>query len=190
MWGSCCFNTGDIKITLGTGSFLNLNTGSQCPASIYGLYPLVAWRYADKQNTELVYCMEGAANDTGSIIQWAMNFGLFEDPSKSADIANSVDDTEDVYFVPAFSGLGVSYFYESICFPLNSHFYFPTMTINSFAFKPHRHVNCILCAIHLMIVATFYDAERSNSFKTEACLIDIHNYEKQKNNIVSAQAFL
>ncbi|XP_055322195.1 putative glycerol kinase 5 [Sitodiplosis mosellana] len=112
MWGSCCFNTGDIKITLGTGSFLNLNTGSQCPASIYGLYPLVAWRYADKKNTELVYCMEGAANDTGSIIQWAMNFGLFQDPSKSADIANSVDDTEDVYFVPAFSGLGA---------PINDH---------------------------------------------------------------------
>lgn len=111
MWGSCCFNTGDIKITLGTGSFLNLNTGPQCPASIYGLYPLVAWRYADKpaDKTELVYCMEGAANDTGSIIQWAMNFGLFDDPSKSAEIANSVDDTEEVYFVPAFSGLGVSH---------------------------------------------------------------------------------
>lgn len=90
---------------------MNLNTGPQCPASIYGLYPLVAWRYADKpaDKTELVYCMEGAANDTGSIIQWAMNFGLFDDPSKSAEIANSVDDTEEVYFVPAFSGLGVSH---------------------------------------------------------------------------------
>lgn len=143
MWGSCCFNVGDIKITLGTGSFLNLNTGAQCNASIYGLYPLVAWKYKDKQstNSELVYCMEGAANDTGSIIQWAINFGwyhllfpfsiggsanlfseekqslksicvrhfsgLFEDPSKSSDIANSVDDTEEVYFIPAFSGLGV-----------------------------------------------------------------------------------
>lgn len=77
MWGSCCFNVGDIKITLGTGSFLNLNTGEQCHASIYGLYPLVAWRYKEKQTekSELVYCMEGAANDTGSIIQWAINFG-------------------------------------------------------------------------------------------------------------------
>lgn len=79
MWGSCCFNVGDIKITLGTGSFLNLNTGTQCNASIYGLYPLVAWKCKDKEtpNGELVYCMEGAANDTGSIIQWAMNFGRF-----------------------------------------------------------------------------------------------------------------
>lgn len=51
-----------MKITLGTGSFLNLNTGTQCPASIYGLYPLVAWKYTDEQSgtTELVYCMEGA----------------------------------------------------------------------------------------------------------------------------------
>lgn len=78
MWGSCCFNTGDIKITLGTGSFLNLNTGSQCHASIYGLYPLVAWKCDGKLSNdkpETIYCMEGAANDTGSIIQWAINFG-------------------------------------------------------------------------------------------------------------------
>lgn len=83
MWGSCCFNVGDIKITLGTGSFLNLNTGAQCNASIYGLYPLVAWKCKDKEspNSELVYCMEGAANDTGSIIQWAINFGRFSMPS-------------------------------------------------------------------------------------------------------------
>lgn len=79
MWGSCCFNTGDIKITLGTGSFLNLNTGPQCHASIYGLYPLVAWKTngnSSNDKSEVVYCMEGAANDTGSIIQWAINFGM------------------------------------------------------------------------------------------------------------------
>lgn len=142
MWGSCCFNTGDIKITLGTGSFLNLNTGTHCPASIYGLYPLVAWKCSNKKNneSELVYCMEGASNDTGSIIQWAISFGkipdclfiilmfqmkiqsfflfagfvckgLFDDPAKSAEIAYSIDDNEEVYFVPAFSGLGVSFIY-------------------------------------------------------------------------------
>lgn len=77
---------------------------------MYGLYPLVAWQYEDRTDSkkELVYCMEGASNDTGTIIQWAINFGLFEDPSTSAAIAESVDDSEDVYFVPAFSGLGVS----------------------------------------------------------------------------------
>lgn len=108
MWGSCCFNKGDIKVTLGTGSFLNVNTGSNCGASIYGLYPLVAWQYNDKRAiNETIYCMEGSSSDTGSIIQWALDFGLFSDPSVSAEIANSVDDSEPVYFVPAFSGLGV-----------------------------------------------------------------------------------
>lgn len=77
MWGSCCFNKGDIKVTLGTGSFLNLNTSSQCNASIYGLYPLVAWKCGDDKNKEVTYCMEGASNDTGSIIQWATHFGKF-----------------------------------------------------------------------------------------------------------------
>lgn len=77
MWGSCCFNKGDVKITLGTGSFLNVNTGSECHASIHGLYPLVAWQYRNSatKHDETVYCVEGAANDTGSIIQWAIDFG-------------------------------------------------------------------------------------------------------------------
>lgn len=77
MWGSCCFNKGDVKITLGTGSFLNVNTGSECHASIHGLYPLVAWQYRNSvtKYDETVYCVEGAANDTGSIIQWAIDFG-------------------------------------------------------------------------------------------------------------------
>lgn len=78
MWGSCCFNKGDIKVTLGTGSFLNLNTGSICHASIHGLYPLVAWNHRNRGGTdqEVVYCMEGASNDTGSVIQWAMRLGI------------------------------------------------------------------------------------------------------------------
>lgn len=108
MWGSCCFNKGDIKLTLGTGSFLNLNTGQTCHASIHGLYPLVAWHLNSSTNNELCYCMEGASNDTGSIIQWAMNFGLFKDPAFSSEIAESIEnEPEDIFFIPAFSGLGV-----------------------------------------------------------------------------------
>ncbi len=50
---------------------------------------------------------QGASNDTGSIIKWAQDFGLFADPAESSDIANTVENTDGVYFVPAFSGLGV-----------------------------------------------------------------------------------
>lgn len=112
MWGSCCFEKGDLKVTLGTGSFLDLNTGQSCHASVHGLYPLVAWQVNE---TETFYCMEGGSSDTGSIIKWAQSFGLFSDPQFSSDIALSASDSEDVFFVPAFSGLGVSFACGRLC---------------------------------------------------------------------------
>ncbi|XP_077291808.1 glycerol kinase 5 [Arctopsyche grandis] len=102
MWGSCCFEPGDIKLTMGTGSFIDINTGKDPHASVLGLYPLVAWKYG----SELIYMAEGSNNDTGSIMQWAESAGLIEDPTESSNLANSVSDSDGVYFVPAFTGLG------------------------------------------------------------------------------------
>lgn len=109
MWGSVCFEKGDLKVTLGTGSFLDLNTGSACHASVHGLYPLVAWKVgAGGAEEETVYSMEGGSSDTGSLIKWAQSFGMFTDPKDSSSIAMSVPDPDGVFFIPAFSGLGVS----------------------------------------------------------------------------------
>lgn len=108
MWGSACFEKGDLKVTLGTGSFLDLNTGSACHASVHGLYPLVAWKVSNRDEEEVIYSMEGGSSDTGSLIKWAQSFGLFEDPKDSSNIALSVPDPDGVFFIPAFSGLGVS----------------------------------------------------------------------------------
>ncbi|KAJ8717267.1 hypothetical protein PYW08_005666 [Mythimna loreyi] len=105
MWGSCCFDVGDVKLTMGTGTFFNINTGGEPHASVSGLYPIVGWRLGD----ELVFSAEGANNDTASIIKWAQNLGLFENPEDTAGIATSVPDTDGVYFIPAFSGLGPPY---------------------------------------------------------------------------------
>ncbi|XP_026320540.1 putative glycerol kinase 5 [Hyposmocoma kahamanoa] len=105
MWGSCCFDVGDIKLTMGTGTFFNINTGTLPHASISGLYPVVGWRL-DK---ELVFVAEGANNDTASIIKWAQNLDLFDNPQDTADLAMSVPDSDGVYFIPAFSGLGPPY---------------------------------------------------------------------------------
>ncbi|XP_049876871.1 putative glycerol kinase 5 [Pectinophora gossypiella] len=105
MWGSCCFEIGDVKLTMGTGTFFNINTGPTPHASVSGLYPVVGWRLGK----ELIYSAEGANNDTASIIKWAQNLGLFENPQETADIANSVPDSDGVYFIPAFSGLGPPY---------------------------------------------------------------------------------
>ncbi|XP_055376205.1 putative glycerol kinase 5 [Condylostylus longicornis] len=107
MWGSSCFDDGDVKVTLGTGSFLNLNTGKECQASLSGLYPMVGWRFKSGDNSFcFTYCMEGAANDTGTVINWGLNCGLFDDPTQTSNLAESVSDTDGVYFVPAFSGIG------------------------------------------------------------------------------------
>ncbi|KAL0869923.1 hypothetical protein ABMA27_006119 [Loxostege sticticalis] len=105
MWGSCCFEVGDVKLTMGTGTFFDINTGSHPHASVSGLYPVVGWQIGK----ELVYSAEGANSDTASIIKWAQNLGLFGDPEETAEIAQSVPDSDGVYFIPAFSGLGPPY---------------------------------------------------------------------------------
>ncbi|XP_059060800.1 putative glycerol kinase 5 [Achroia grisella] len=105
MWGSCCFDVGDVKLTMGTGTFFNINTGTSPHASVSGLYPIVGWRLGE----ELIYSAEGANNDTASIIKWAQALGLFSNPQDTAEIAMSVPDSDGVYFIPAFSGLGPPY---------------------------------------------------------------------------------
>ncbi|XP_011195724.2 putative glycerol kinase 5 [Zeugodacus cucurbitae] len=107
MWGSQCFERGDVKITLGTGAFLNLITGSTCHASIMGMYPLVAWQFRNaKAQARTVYCVEGASHDIGTVIEWARQCGFFNDPMETSAMAQTVPDTNGVYFIPAFSGLG------------------------------------------------------------------------------------
>ncbi|XP_076763083.1 glycerol kinase 5 [Xylocopa sonorina] len=101
LFGSRSTQPGDFKITMGTGTFVNVNTGTKPHASVTGLYPLVGWRI----NDELVYMVEGASNDTGTLIEWAKQIGLIDQPEETESIANSVNDTDGVYFVPAFSGL-------------------------------------------------------------------------------------
>ncbi|XP_041984824.1 putative glycerol kinase 5 [Aricia agestis] len=105
MWGSCCFDVGDVKLTMGTGTFFNINTGVKPHASVSGFYPIVGWRIGE----EVVYSAEGANNDTASIIKWAQSLGLFDSPEDTADIATSVPDSDGVFFIPAFSGLGPPY---------------------------------------------------------------------------------
>ncbi|KAK1133391.1 hypothetical protein K0M31_011204 [Melipona bicolor] len=101
LFGSGCLNTGDLKITLGTGTFVNVNSGSKVHASISGMYPVIGWRIGG----ELVYMIEGTWNDTGSIVEWAKQIGFVDQIAETVDMANSVKDSDGVLFVPAFSGL-------------------------------------------------------------------------------------
>ncbi|XP_039999147.1 putative glycerol kinase 5 [Xiphias gladius] len=101
MFGECCFDVGDVKITMGTGTFMDINTGSKPHTSIAGLYPVVGW----KIGPELVYLAEGNAADTGTAIKWAQELELFSDVQKTSSMAYSVSDSDGVCFVPSFSGL-------------------------------------------------------------------------------------
>uniref|UniRef100_A0A665U885 Glycerol kinase 5 n=1 Tax=Echeneis naucrates TaxID=173247 RepID=A0A665U885_ECHNA len=101
MFGECCFDVGDVKITMGTGTFMNINTGQKPHTSVAGLYPVVGW----KIGPELVYLAEGNAADTGTAIRWAQELELFSDVKDTSAMAYSVDDSDGVCFVPSFSGL-------------------------------------------------------------------------------------
>ncbi|XP_011150642.1 putative glycerol kinase 5 isoform X2 [Harpegnathos saltator] len=101
LFGSKCFYPGDLKITMGTGTFVNVNTGQEAHASIKGLYPVVGWRIKN----ELIYIVEGSSSDTGILVEWAKEIGLVNNAKETADIAKKVNDSDGVYFIPAFSGL-------------------------------------------------------------------------------------
>ena len=106
LFGQLCFTPGLAKATYGTGCFVLLNTGTHAPISESGLLTTIGW----KIGSEVVYCVEGAVFIAGAVVQW-MRDGL-KAITQSADIealSNSVSDSNGVYFVPAFVGLGAPY---------------------------------------------------------------------------------
>ncbi|XP_048361966.1 putative glycerol kinase 5 isoform X2 [Sphaerodactylus townsendi] len=103
MFGECCFNPGDVKVTMGTGSFWDINTGSKVHVSGTGLYPLVGW----KIGKELAYLAEGNASDTGNAIKWAQDLDLFSNAEETSRMSYSLDNSGGVCFVPSFSGLQI-----------------------------------------------------------------------------------
>ncbi|KAM8953753.1 glycerol kinase 5 [Pelodytes ibericus] len=101
MFGQCCFDVGDVKLTMGTGTFMAINTGNTLHTSIEGLYPLIGWKIGN----ELVCLAEGNASDTGTAIKWAQELSLFTDIADTEAMAKSVSDCGGIYFVPSFTGL-------------------------------------------------------------------------------------
>ncbi|XP_042314581.1 putative glycerol kinase 5 isoform X3 [Sceloporus undulatus] len=103
MFGQCCFDIGDLKVTMGTGSFWDINTGSKVHTSKKGLYPLVGW----KIGKEVTYLAEGNASDTGNAIKWAQSLDLFASADETSKMAHSLVNSGGVCFVPSFSGLQI-----------------------------------------------------------------------------------
>ncbi|HUO46540.1 MAG TPA: glycerol kinase GlpK [Acidimicrobiia bacterium] len=103
LFGQTCFDPGSAKNTYGTGCFMLLNTGTSPVPSQSGLLTTVAYQIA---NQPAVYALEGSIAVAGALIQWLRdNLGLITDSAQVEELASSVEDNGDVYFVPAFSGL-------------------------------------------------------------------------------------
>lgn len=102
-FGQCAFSPGDTKNTYGTGCFLLTNTGGDIRRSEHGLVSTVAYEIAGE---DPVYALEGSIAVAGSLVQWLRDsLGIIRTSQEVEELAASVEDCGDVYFVPAFSGL-------------------------------------------------------------------------------------
>ncbi|MDQ6914905.1 MAG: glycerol kinase GlpK [Actinomycetota bacterium] len=103
LFGQACLDAGLGKNTYGTGSFVLLNTGATPPAPAPGVLATVAWRVGERT----VYALEAAIFVTGAAVQWLRDgLGIIETAAETEDLAASLDSNDDVYFVPALTGLG------------------------------------------------------------------------------------
>jgi glycerol kinase len=106
LFGQACFDAGSAKNTYGTGCFMLLNTGSKPVPSEKGLLTTVAWQIGN----QTTYALEGSVFVAGAAVQWLRD-GL-KAIKASADVEklmSEVHDTDGVYLVPAFVGLGAPY---------------------------------------------------------------------------------
>ncbi|MBO8171764.1 MAG: glycerol kinase GlpK [Bacillaceae bacterium] len=106
LFGQTCFEAGQAKNTYGTGCFLLMNTGDQRVLSQNGLLTTIAWGIDGK----VTYALEGSVFIAGAAIQWLRDgLKLIDSAPDSEYFAGKVDDSDGVYVVPAFTGLGAPY---------------------------------------------------------------------------------
>ena len=106
LFGQCCFEKGDMKNTYGTGCFLLMNTGKEAVTSNNGLVTTIGASLTDKVD----YALEGSIFVAGAAIQWLRDeLKIISSAKESEQLASEVEDTEDGYVVPAFTGLGAPY---------------------------------------------------------------------------------
>jgi glycerol kinase len=106
LFGQACFDSGMAKNTYGTGSFVLMNTGTNRIQSDSGLLTTIAWGIGET----VEYALEGAIFVTGAAVQWLRDeLWAIHDAADTNYFASKVKDTNGVYMVPAFVGLGAPY---------------------------------------------------------------------------------
>ncbi len=103
LFGQACHRPGMAKNTYGTGSFVLLNTGAEAPEPGDGLLTTVAWGLEGRTD----YALEAAVFVTGAAVQWLRDgLQIIGSADETEGLAASLDSNDDVYFVPALTGLG------------------------------------------------------------------------------------
>lgn len=107
IYGHECQEQGDMKITFGTGAFLQILTGNSFPKDVSeGLLPTLCWKFSDEKP---VFGLDGGVYNAASAINWAKNNGLFKKYNELNALGFPAAITSGVAFVPALSGLGCPY---------------------------------------------------------------------------------
>jgi len=123
LFGQACFDRGMTKATFGTGSFILMNAGGTRPEPVDGLLTTLAWDLGTDGDvaigadggprdgrSSVAYAVEGSVFVAGAGVQWLRDgLGIIEESSELEPLARSVDSSEGVVIVPAFTGLGSPY---------------------------------------------------------------------------------
>lgn len=105
MIGGGCMGEGILKTSYGTGSFMHFQTGKKLVQSSKGLFTRTCWMLGGQP----YYLLSGASYVAGGAVTWLKDIGLIQSPEQTEEMAASLSDSNDVYFVPAFSGMATPY---------------------------------------------------------------------------------
>ena len=106
LFGQCCFEKGQVKNTYGTGCFLLMNTGKEAVDSGHGLLTTIA----ASTGTDVEYALEGSVFVAGAVVQWLRDgMRMIKSAAQTKEYAERVEETQGVYVVPAFAGMGAPY---------------------------------------------------------------------------------
>ncbi len=106
LFGQMCIEPGMVKNTYGTGCFLMMNIGTEPVKSKSRLLTTVGWQIGNTTN----YALEGSIFIGGAVVQWLRDsLGVIRKSADVESLASRVPDSDGVYFVPAFAGLGAPY---------------------------------------------------------------------------------
>jgi len=109
LFGQMCLEPGMVKNTYGTGCFMVMNTGDKIIPSSNNLLSTIAWQI----NGKTTYALEGSIFIAGAVVQWLRDgLGIIRSSSEVESLASSVSDSEGVYLVPAFAGLGAPHWQQ------------------------------------------------------------------------------